>query len=58
MGIAMYYAYALLQLHIGLFLSLLLTCIIGSVIYIGLMILNGGVTAEDAQKMPFFGRFF
>ncbi|MCH4166969.1 MAG: polysaccharide biosynthesis protein [Megasphaera sp.] len=58
MGIAMYFAYDFLKLHMGLFLSLFITCIMGSAIYIGLMIANGGVTREDAGKIPFFGRFF
>lgn len=58
MGIAMYFIYGFLRLYLGLFLSLFITCIIGSAIYIGLMAINGGVTREDASKIPFFGRFF
>lgn len=58
MGAIMYFAYDVLRLHIGLFLSLFLTCILGSAIYIGLMVLTGGVTREDASKMPGIGRFF
>ena len=58
MGVIMYFVYDFLYLHIGLFLSLFLTCLLGSAIYIGLMALTGGVTREDAAKMPFIGRFF
>ncbi len=58
MGVIMYFLYEFLHAHIGLFLSLFGTCIAGSVIYIGLMVLCGGVTKEDAVKMPFIGRFF
>ena len=57
MGVAMYFMYPYLFSHIGLFLSLFLSCIIGSVIYIGGMVLSGGVTRQDAAKMPFIGRF-
>lgn len=58
MGVIMYFLYQFLHAHIGLFLSLFGTCIAGSAIYIGLMALCGGVTKEDAAKMPFIGRFF
>lgn len=58
MGVIMYFVYDFLYLHIGLFLSLFLTCLLGSAIYIGLMALTGGVTREDAAKMPFISRFF
>lgn len=58
MGVIMYFAYDFLYMHIGLFLSLFLTCMAGAAIYIGLMALTGGVTREDAAKMPFIGRFF
>lgn len=58
MGVIMYFLYQFLHAHIGLFLSLFGTCIAGSAIYIGLMVLCGGVTKEDAVKMPFIGRFF
>ncbi len=58
MGVIMYFLYQFLHVHIGLFLSLFGTCIAGSAIYIGLMALCGGVTKEDAAKMPFIGRFF
>jgi stage V sporulation protein B len=58
MGIAMYYCYDFAAAHTGLFLSLLITTIIGSAIYIGLMISSGGLTREDASKIPFFNRFF
>lgn len=58
MGVIMFFLYAFLHAHTGLFISLFVTCIIGSVIYIGLMALCGGVTKEDAMKMPFIGRFF
>lgn len=58
MGVAMYFAYDFLTLHMGLFLSLFITCVMGSAIYIGLMIVNGGVTRDDVVKIPFFGRFF
>ncbi len=57
MGVAMYFCYSFIS-SIGLFLSLLFTTILGTVIYIGLMVLMKGVTRDDAQKMPFFGRFF
>lgn len=57
MGVAMYFMYPYLFSHIGLFLALFLSCIIGSVIYIGGMALSGGVTRQDAAKMPFIGRF-
>ncbi len=58
MGVIMYFLYQFLHAHIGLFLSLFGTCIAGSAIYISLMALCGGVTKEDAAKMPFIGRFF
>ena len=58
MGVIMYFLYQFLHAHTGLFISLFGTCIAGSAIYIGLMILCGGVTKEDAVKMPFIGRFF
>ena len=58
MGVAMYFMYAFLFPYLGLFLDLFLTCIVGSAIYIGCMVLNGGVTKEDAAKMPLIGRFF
>ncbi len=58
MGVIMYFLYQFLHAHVGLFLSLFGTCIAGSAIYIGLMALCGGVTKEDAAKMPFIGRFF
>ena len=58
MGIIMYFLYQFLHAHTGLFISLFGTCIAGSAIYIGLMVLCGGVTKEDAVKMPFIGRFF
>lgn len=58
MGVIMYFLYQFLHAHTGLFISLFGTCIAGSVIYIGLMVLCGGVTKEDAVKMPFIGRFF
>ena len=57
MGVAMYFMYPYLFSHIGLFLALFLSCVIGSVIYIGGMALSGGVTRQDAAKMPFIGRF-
>ena len=58
MGVAMYFMYGFLFPYLGLFLDLFLTCIVGSAIYIGCMVLNGGVTKEDAAKMPLIGRFF
>lgn len=58
MGVIMYFLYQFLHAHTGLFISLFGTCIAGSAIYIGLMVLCGGVTKEDAVKMPFIGRFF
>ena len=58
MGVIMYFLYQFLHAHIGLFLSLFGTCIAGSAIYISLMAFCGGVTKEDAAKMPFIGRFF
>lgn len=58
MGVIMFFLYAFLHTHTGLFISLFVTCIIGSAIYIGLMALCGGVTKEDAIQMPFIGRFF
>ena len=58
MGVVMYLVYPILHDHISLFLSLFLTCILGSALYIGCMALTGGVTREDAAKMPFIGRFF
>lgn len=58
MGVIMYFLYQFLHVHTGLFISLFGTCIAGSAIYIGLMVLCGGVTKEDAVKMPFIGRFF
>lgn len=57
MGITMYFAYSFLE-GIGLFLSLLITSILGIAIYILLMVLCKGLTRSDAAKMPFFGRFF
>ena len=58
MGVAMYFLYEFLKLHVGLFLSLFITCAVGSAIYIALMALTGGVTRADVAKMPFIGRFF
>lgn len=57
MGIVMYFLYDAIG-SIGLFISLAVTTIVGSAIYIGLMAVSGGVTREDAQHMPFLGRFF
>ena len=57
MGVAMYFLYDAIG-HIGLFLSLTITTVAGSAIYIGLMAATGGVTRADAQRLPFFGRFF
>ena len=57
MGVAMYFLYGAIG-HIGLFLSLAATTVVGSAIYIGLMAVSGGVTRADAQRLPFFGRFF
>jgi len=58
MGAAMYYLYAFLSVHTGLFLSLFVTCALGFALYLVLMAVCGGVTKDDAQKLPFFGRFF
>lgn len=57
MGVAIYFLYGAIG-HIGLFLSLAATTVVGSAIYIGLMAVSGGVTRADAQRLPFFGRFF
>ena len=56
MGVAMYFMYPTSSAY-RLFLALFLSCVIGSVIYIGGMALSGGVTRQDAAKMPFIGRF-
>lgn len=58
MGVVMYYLYPFLEGHIGLFLSLFLTCSLGCVLYVGLMMACGGVSREDLHKMPLLGRFF
>ena len=58
MGVVMHYLYAFLSAHEGLFISLFLTCALGFMLYLLLMAACGGVTRDDAQKMPFFGRFF
>ena len=52
MGVAMYFMYAFLLPYLGLFLDLFLTCIVGSAIYIGCMVLNGGVTKKTQPKCP------
>ena len=57
MGVVMYFLYAAIG-SIGLFISLAVTTIVGSAVYLGLMALCGGVTREDAARVPFFGRFF
>ncbi len=57
MGIVMYYCYDFMHLHLGLFLSLLGTVIVGSAIYLGIMTAMGGINKDDVQKMPFIGRF-
>lgn len=58
MGVIMYFMYDFLKAYTGLFISLFATCAAGAVIYIALMVLCGGVTKDDAAKMPFIGRFF
>lgn len=57
MGIAMHAIFNYTE-HIGLFLSLLLTTMLGTAVYIGLMAACGGVTRRDAAKIPGIGRFF
>lgn len=57
-GVVMYFMYDFLSSSLGLFLDLFLTCIVGSAIYIAIMVISGGVTRDDASKMPFIGRFF
>jgi len=57
MGIAMQGIFQYTE-HIGLFLSLLLTTLLGIAVYIGLMTACGGVTRSDAEKIPGIGRFF
>ena len=58
MGVIMYFMYDFLFPFLGLFLDLFLTCIVGLAIYVGCMAACGGVTREDAAKIPFVRRFF
>ncbi len=58
MGVIMHFLYQFLYAHMGLFLNLFITCMTGALLYLGIMAATGGVTREDAAKMPFFGRFF
>lgn len=58
MGFGMYYLYPFLEGYIGLFLSLFITCSLGCIVYVGLMMACGGVSRDDMGKMPLVGRFF
>ena len=59
MGVTMYFLYAAAAtVTASLFIRLLMTTAAGSAIYLGIMTLTGGVTREDAKKIPFFGKFF
>lgn len=58
MGLVMYYIYQLSFNHISMFLNLVLTSIIGVIIYVIIMALTKGLTINDARKMPLINRFF
>lgn len=58
MGAVMYGLYALIAPYFGLFLRLTVTTLTGSAVYIALMGISGGLTKEDARKVPGVGRFF
>jgi stage V sporulation protein B len=57
MGFIMHHCYLFLHAYMGLFLTLLITVLIGSAVYLGLMYIMGGLNKEDVQKMPFFGKY-
>lgn len=57
MGIIMYFLYAFLEIKIHMFFAFLITAIVGSIIYILLMVLTKGFTKDDAKKLPFVKKF-
>ncbi|WP_273061691.1 putative polysaccharide biosynthesis protein [Colibacter massiliensis] len=59
MGVSMYFIYtSLAAVPTSLFIGLLVTTAAGSAVYLVLMSLSGGLTRQDAQKLPFFGKYF
>ena len=59
MGVSMYFIHAsLAAVPTSLFIGLLVTTAAGSAVYLVLMSLSGGLTRRDAQKLPFFGKYF
>ena len=58
MGVAMYYFYPLLQGSIPTFFNIMITAIIGALIYIAIMIVLKGLNKNDGARLPVVGRFF
>ena len=54
----MYYFYPLLQGSIPTFFNIMITAIIGALIYVIIMILLKGLNKNDGARLPVVGRFF
>lgn len=57
MGIGMYFLYGFISQHTGIFISLLVTVMTGSLLYAVIMIALGGLSVQDAKKLPFINKF-
>lgn len=57
MGSIVSLLYMFLHVHVPLVISLFLPCAMGMIIYIGIMMITGGITREDVSKIPYFNRF-
>ncbi len=58
MGIIMYLAYHTVFTSLPMFINLVLTAILGGIIYIAIMVLVKGLNRHDGERMPIIGRFF
>lgn len=58
MGWLMYYIYQSLETVIPMFVNMLLTALLGGILYIIIMFMLKGLNRHDAERMPLIGRFF